>query len=78
MNENFQEIGLCDALKIASELVLLRQETRDRMIVAVFSNGTEIAWVSEGGQPYSDVTPDPNWYPPTVWIRKVKSLVPPK
>jgi hypothetical protein len=72
LDETFREVTLTKALALAADpsRKYSRCETRhSQMLVAIFSDGLEIAWQSEGGQPISDVTPDPQWQPPTVWAR---------
>ena len=65
----FQEIDLQTALELAASHGYLRTEERQRLLVAVLSDGTEVAWQSECSGPYSELTPDLNWKPPTIWAR---------
>jgi len=72
-SDTFREVPLSEALGWASELPpMLRMVERDRLLVAVFAGGLEIAWRSECAGPYSEVTPDLNWDAPTVWARCVR------
>ncbi len=80
LTEEFVETDLRTVLTLAGE-----RETRSlieyldqcRMMVAVYSDGLEIAWQSECDGPYSEVTPDLSWQPPTVHVRNAK-LGPPR
>jgi len=73
LTETFQEITLQEALLLASERIgqLLHTDDRDRLLVAVFADGLEIAWKSECAGPYSEDTPDLDWDKPTVLARQV-------
>ena len=72
LTDTFVEISLPKALFLASSRSYLETKHRERLLVASFSDGLEIAWQSECSGPYSDETPDIDWEPPTVWVRKVK------
>ena len=72
LTDIFTEVSLQDALWLAHTRNYDRGDNRDMMLVAIFSDGLEIAWRSEGSGPYSDETPDIDWEPPTIWARKTK------
>jgi hypothetical protein len=70
--DTFEKTDLTTALTLASQRdrrALLRVEERERLLVAVYSDGLEIAWQAEECYSYSDVTPDVDWTPPSVWLR---------
>ena len=76
LGDTFVETDLRSALLLAGERetrTLIEYQDQIRMIVAVYSDGLEIAWKSECGGPYSEVTPDLSWEPPTVYVRNEKS-----
>ncbi len=76
LSSQFVETDLRSALQLASEREtrsLIEYQNRGRLIVAVYSDGLEVAWQSEHWGPYSEDTPDIDWAPPTVHVRNVKS-----
>ena len=77
LTKRFITTDLQTALRLAAERetrTFIKYEERLRLLVAVFNDGLEIAWQSECSGPYSEVTPDLDWEPPTVLIRNAKCL----
>jgi hypothetical protein len=73
----FVQTSLSKALYQFCKMKLVRCRNQDRMVVATFSDGTdlmlEVAWRSECDGPASDDGPDLSWNPPTVWTRWVSA-----
>ena len=76
----FRLSTLQEALALAMSKTFVREERRwggdgleSPSIVAIFDDGTEIAWESQYEGPYSEVTPGNGIEPPNVWIKHGKA-----
>ena len=75
LGDKFSEITLQQALHLAAqqdERHFVRYEEKERMLVAVYSDGLEIGWQSEHEDCSTEYTPMNDWNPPTVWARIVR------
>lgn len=72
----FRNATLQDALTLAMSLKLVstRTDYDEHRQIALFDDGTEIAWQSEYEYDFSEVTPGNGIEPPSIYIKRPKEV----